>query len=83
MAVSIRFSKAETAGVVLAKVGNPLRDEPLETSREVCRIAEADRDLLTRLLLKPFKSLTGYSFYHHSSVSKNETYTCARAIFAE
>lgn len=81
--VSIRFTKAEATGVVLAKVGNPQRDEPLETSREVCRIAEADRDLLTKLLLKPFKSLTGYCFHHHSSLGKNETYTCAKALFAK
>lgn len=81
MPISIRFTKAEATGVVLAKVGNPQRDEPLETSREVCRIADKDRDLLTKMLLKPFKSLAGYCFHHHSSVDKNETYTCAQAIF--
>lgn len=81
--VSIRFSKAEATDVVLAKVGNPLRDEPLETSREVCRIKEADRELFTKLLLKPFKSLTGYCFHHHSSLGKNETFSCAKSIFAD
>lgn len=65
----------------MAKVGNPQRDEPLETSREVCRIAEKDGDLLTKMLLKPFKSLTGYCFHHHSSLEKNETYSCAKSIF--
>ncbi len=79
--VTIRFTKAEATGVVLAKVGNPLRDEPLETSREVCRIGRTDCELLTRLLLKPFKSLTGYRFHHHSSVKKNEIYNCAKAVF--
>lgn len=82
MSVSIRFNKAATGGIVLAKVGNPQRDEPLETSREVCRAAEADRELLTRLLLKPFKSLTGYHFHHHSSLANNEVYMCAKAIFS-
>ena len=79
--VTIRFTKAEATGVVLAKVGNPLRDEPLETSREVCRIGRTDCELLTRLLLKPFKRLTGYRFHHHSSVKKNEIYNCAKAVF--
>lgn len=82
MPISIRFTKAEATAVVLAKIGNPLRDEPLKTSREACRIAEGDRELLTKLLLKPFKSLTGYQFHHHSAVGKNETYLCAKAIFS-
>lgn len=82
MRVNIRFTKAETSAVVLAKIGNPQRDEPLKTSREVCRITDKDRELLTNLLLKPFKSLTGYRFHHHSSVEKNETYCCAQSIFA-
>ncbi len=78
----IGFSKATTDEVVLARVGNPLRDESLETSREICRIAEADRDLFSQLILKPFRSQARYRFDHHSSLDKNETYTCARTIFA-
>ena len=83
MPLSIRFNKATTDQVVLARVGNPLQEQPLETSREVCRIQDSDRELFTRLLLKPFRSLAGYCFDHHSSLSKNETYCCARAIFAD
>ncbi|MEC8941964.1 MAG: hypothetical protein VYC95_04475, partial [Verrucomicrobiota bacterium] len=77
----IGFSKATADEVVLARVGNPLHDEPLETSRKICRIGETDRDLFSQLILKPFRSLARYHFGHHSSLDKNETYTCARAIF--
>ena len=83
MPLSIRFNKATTDQVVLARVGNPLQEQPLETSREVCRIQDSDCELFTRLLLKPFRSLAGYCFDHHSSLSKNETYCCPLAIFAD
>ena len=79
---SIRFNKARAYEVVLARVGNPLHEEPLETSREVCRIQDADRELFSSLLLKPFRSLASYCFDHHSSLDKNETFCCAQAIFS-
>ena len=82
MSIKVSFKKATVAGVVLAKVGNPQREEPLETSKEVCRVEEKDRSFLTGLLLKPFRSFDGFSFAHHSSVEQNEVYGCAKAIFA-
>jgi len=81
VAVKIRFNKAEADGIVLAKVGNPQREEELQTSREVSRIGAQDTALLTELLLKPFKSLAGYRFHHHSELAQNEVYGCAKAIF--
>jgi hypothetical protein len=80
--VNIRFNKAEADGIVLAKVGNPQREEALQTSREVSRIGDQDRELLTGLLLKPFKNLAGYRFQHHSDLEQNEVYACSKAIFA-
>ena len=50
----IRFPSAAVTQLVLAKIGNPQRDEPLQVSREVLRVADEDRDLLTALFLKPF-----------------------------
>jgi hypothetical protein len=81
VSVQIRFHKAAAAGIVLAKVGNPLRDEPLQTSKEVCRIEDKDRDLLTKIFVKPFKSLMGHCFHHHSAMEQNEMYACAKEIF--
>lgn len=81
MSVKIRFHKAAATGIVLAKVGNPLRDEPLQTSKEVCRIGEKDRVLLTKMFVKPFKSLMGQCFHHHSALDQNEMYAAAKEIF--
>ena len=82
VSLRIRFHKAVAEGVVLAKVGHPQRNEALQTSKEVCRIAEEDREPLTKLLLKPFKSLAGYCFRHHASLDQNEIYSCAKSIFS-
>lgn len=82
MSLKIRFNKAEADGIVLAKVGNPQREEKLETSREVSKIGDEDRGLLTGLFLKPFKSLSGYRFHHHSDLAQNEVYDSAKSIFA-
>ena len=82
MILDIGLTNATAGEVVLARVGNPSNDEPLETSRKVCEIREEDRDLFSRLILKPFRSLARYRFDHHSSLDKNETFACARAIFS-
>ncbi len=82
MSVKIRFNSAVATGIVLAKVGNPQRDEPLQTSREVFRIGEEDREPLTALFLKPFKNLVAHRFHHHSSLDQHEINTCVKAIFA-
>ncbi len=82
MSVKIRFNSAVAAGIVLAKVGNPQRDEPLQTSREVFKAKEEDREALTALFLKPFKNLLAHRFHHHSSLDQHEINNCAKAIFA-
>jgi len=82
MSVKIRFNSAITTGLVLAKVGHPQRDEPLQTSREICSIAEEDQETLSAIFLKPFKNLGGHRFSHHSSLDQHEMNTLAAAIFA-
>jgi len=82
MSVRIRFTSAAATGLVLAKVGHPQRDEPLQTSKEVFKIDEADQETLTAIFLKPFKSLTGHRFSHHSSLDQHEMNAYATAIFA-
>jgi len=66
---------------VLAKVGNVQKEEPLETSKEICKIDDDDVGTLTEVLLKPFKNLLGHRFTHHSSLEKHEMNNCAKAIF--
>ena len=81
MSVKVRYTSALVTGVVLAKVGNPQREEPLQTSKEIFRVDENDRVPLTTLLLRPFKNLIAHRFSHHSSLSKHEMNQCAKAIF--
>ena len=81
MSVKIRFTSAAATRLVLAKVGHPQRDEPLQTSKQVFQVPEDDRSALTALFLKAFKSLSGYRFSHHSSLDQHEMNSCAKAIF--
>lgn len=83
MSAKIRFTSATATGLVLAKVGHPQRDEPLQTSREVFQIAEGDQEALTVLFLKPFKNLTAHRFSHHASLDQHEMNACSAAVFAE
>lgn len=81
MSAKIRFTSAAATRLVLAKIGHPQRDEPLQTSKQVYPIDESDRATLTSIFLKPFKSLSAYRFHHHSSLDHHELNSCAKAIF--
>jgi hypothetical protein len=82
MSAKIRFNSASATRLVLAKVGHPQRDEPLQTSKRVFHVNEADQETLTAIFLKPFKNLTGHRFHHHSSLEQHEMNSLATAIFA-
>lgn len=82
MAAKIRFTSASATRLVLAKVGHPQRDEPLQTSKQVFVIDEPDQETLTAIFLKPFKNLSGHRFHHHSSLEQHEMNALATAIFA-
>ena len=81
MTLKTNFDGARVIGLVLAKVGNPQRDEPLQTSKQVLRVEDEDQSMLTSIFLKPFRSLSGQRFRHHSALAKHEMNTCAAAIF--
>ena len=81
MALRVDYSEAQLAGLSLAIVGNPSRDEPLETSKTLCQVADSEADLLTSCFLKSFKSLDQHQLHHHSELSRNELYGYASAIF--
>lgn len=81
MSVKLRLNTASATRVVLAKVGNPQREEPLQTSKEVFEISEADQPTLTGIFLKPFKNLLAHRFTHHTSLDQHEMNNCAKAIF--
>jgi hypothetical protein len=81
MSIKIRSTSASIHGLVLAKVGHPQRDEPLQTSKEVFSVDEADQETLVGLFLKPFKNLTSHRFTHHASLEQHEMQACSTAIF--
>jgi hypothetical protein len=84
MSLSAKFNKAKITTMALAKVGNPLRDEPLQTSKALCKLeTEEDIDLLTTCFLKPFKALDFHHFHHHTSLDQNEMYSYVTAIFED
>ncbi len=82
MSAKIRFTSATATELVLAKVGHPQRDEPLQTSKEVFKIAEGDQEALSAIFLKPFKNLSAHRFSHHSSLEQHEMNAYTAAIFA-
>ena len=83
MSIAPDFTEAALASLSLAKVGNPLRSEPLRTSKALCRFADSEAELLTHCFLKSFRSLELHQFHHHSDLEKNELYGYARTIFAD
>ncbi len=83
MTLKLNFEAVEMAGLVLAKVGNPSRDEPLQTSKQLFNVSDEDQETLCPLFLKPFRNLVGQRFTHHSSLEKNEVNNSAKAIFED
>ncbi len=81
MSLKIRFQSAKVTTLVLAKIGHPARNEPLQTSKTAFPVREGDQATLTNLFTKPFKNLLGHRFSQHSSLEKNEIYQITKAIF--
>ncbi|MEM0969352.1 MAG: hypothetical protein AAGJ31_08390, partial [Verrucomicrobiota bacterium] len=83
MPLTVNVKNARLNGMALAKVGSPARDEPLQTSRDLCQFSEEDTQLLTGLLLKPFRSLEPYHLDHHADVTNNDLHRHVTAIFED
>lgn len=83
MLLRLNFEKTTVSGLVLAKVGNPSRDEPLVTSKQTFHVSGEDQDLLSSLFLRPFRSfnLVAQKFHHHTSLENHEVNQCVAKIF--
>lgn len=81
MSIPVNSTNARLSALTLARVGNSGQNQPLQTSRELCRFEEGDAEILTACFLKPFRSLEPYRLQHHADVTKNELYGYACAIF--
>ena len=80
---TLNFRRAKLGSLSLARVGNPLRSEPLKTSKELCSFSDEDKAVLTPSFLKPFRNLERRAFDHHSSLELNEVYRYAVSIFED
>lgn len=80
-AITPNFRNARLVAMSLAKVGNPVRNEALRTSRQLCRFREEEADLLTHCFLKSFRSLEAHQLHHHIGLEQNELFAAAAAIF--
>lgn len=81
MSTAPDFRKARLSAMSLAKIGNPIRNEPLRTSQSLCRFKEEEAELLTHCFLKSFRALELHHLDHHTSVESNELYGYAASIF--
>lgn len=82
-APKVRFISATVTRLVLAKVGHPQRDEPLQVSRQVYQVGADDQDTLSPLFLRHFKNLGPHRFSHHASLEHHEMQACSRKVFAQ
>ena len=83
MALPINFREAAISEIALAKVGNPLKGEPLLTSKNLCRFEEDEADLLTTSFLIPFKSLEPYRLKIQSNSESPSLREYAKSIFSD
>lgn len=81
MSLALNFHNARLSAMSLAKVGNPVRQEPLRTSQSLCRFQNEEAELLTHCFLKSFRSLELHQLQHHTSIESNELFGYAAAIF--
>jgi hypothetical protein len=81
MSIPLNSKNARLVALTLARVGNSGQNQPLQTSRELCRFEEGDSEILTACFLKPFRALEAHRLHHHADVTKNELHSYACAIF--
>jgi len=81
MSFTPNFRKAKLTAMSLAKVGNPVKNEPLQTSQTLCHFQDEEAELLTHCFLKSFRSLELHHLDHHTSVESNELFAYTAAIF--
>ena len=82
MSIPVNFNEAGLTSLALAKVGNPLRGEPLLTSKSLCQFDDDEADLLTACFLKSFKSLELHKLSGERGPGSNPIFEYASAVFS-
>ena len=83
MALAVNFREAGLTSLALAKIGNPLKGEPLLTSKELCKFDQEESDILTSCFLNPFRSLDPYQLQGIKSEEGNPLFNYARSTFSD
>lgn len=81
MSLSPNFSEAGLSTLALAKIGNPLRGEPLLTSKNLCHFEDEEASLLTNCFLKSFKTVELHRLAGERGVESNPLFEYATAVF--
>ncbi|MFP6874919.1 MAG: nucleoid-associated protein [Verrucomicrobiales bacterium] len=81
MSIPVNFNESSLSALALAKVGNPLRNEPLLTSKALCHFDEDEANLLTGCFLKSFKSLELHHLKGNRGPESNPLFEYAGAVF--
>ena len=81
MALAVNLREAGLTSLALAKIGNPLKGEPLLTSKELCKFDEEESDLLTSCFLNPFKSLDPHQLQGIKTEEGNPLFDYAHTAF--
>ena len=80
MALAVNLREAGLTSLALAKIGNPLKGEPLLTSKELCKFDEEESDLLTSCFLNPFRSLDPHQLQRTKTEEGNPLFEYYAAI---
>jgi hypothetical protein len=81
MSISVNFNESRLTSLSLAKVGNPLRNEPLLTSKALCQFDDDEADLLTTCFLKSFKALELHQLKGSRGPESNPLFEYTSAVF--
>lgn len=77
------YSNARISHLIIHRVGNKLRDEPLELSERLITPDEVLEKVLLRYLLKPFRQDEFMQFIHQSALEFNETFMYSKTLFGD
>ncbi|MEM9479330.1 MAG: nucleoid-associated protein [Verrucomicrobiota bacterium] len=81
MPLNVNFSESAITALALAKVGNPIREEPLLVSKNLCKFNDREADLLTTCFLKPFRSLDLHQLDGERGPQDNPLFRIATQVF--
>ncbi|MDY6801108.1 MAG: nucleoid-associated protein [Bacteroidota bacterium] len=75
------FSESNLQQIVVHKVGNKYKNENIYCSKEILKVDDEIKTLLSTYFLTPFKSDEYFQFYHDSDLNLNEVYHYVTKIF--